>query len=200
MAAPKETAGQAPVLPKVWETNFGERLSHLTEAASSCPPSILRLSACCPSTGGVPWRQSADRTSMPSGDRSREAMAPRSTLARDLTNAELPRNARVALEEFARLLAQVRLPPLSRFILFGSYARGDYREDSDLDVAVVFEGAPPSPGPRLTETNELLVDPADAVLEAESMPLSPSAVWETELGDGTSLPEWPRQQITKSSA
>ena len=111
--------------------------------------------------------------------------------SRDLTNAELPPNARAALEEFARHLAQVQLPPLSRFVLFGSYARGDYREDSDLDVAVVFEGAPPSPGPRLTQINELLVDPADAVLEAGLMPLSPIAVWETELGDGTSLPEWP---------
>ena len=115
----------------------------------------------------------------------------RATLARDVTIAEVPPQARAALAAFASHLAQVRLPPMSRLVLFGSYARGDYREDSDLDVAVVFEGAPPPPGTRLTRINELLVGPAEAVLEAELMPLSPIAVWETELGDGTSLPEWP---------
>ena len=126
-----------------------------------------------------------------SGDRSHEQAASQATLARNITSAEIPPRARAALQEFAKHLAQVRLPPLSRFVLFGSYARGDFREDSDLDVAVVFEGAPPPPGAQLTRINELLVDPADAVLEAELMPLSPIAVWETELGDGTSLPEWP---------
>ena len=118
-------------------------------------------------------------------------MASGTALARGLANAELPPNARAALEEFAKHLAQVRLPPLSRLVLYGSYARGDYREDSDLDVAVVFEGVPPSPGPQLTHINELLVDPADAVLEADLLPLSPIAVWEAELGPGASLPEWP---------
>ena len=126
-----------------------------------------------------------------SGEWARAQAAPRATLARSIANADIPPRARAALEAFAKHLAQARLPPLSRLVLFGSYARGDFREDSDLDVAVVFEGAPPLPGPRLTRINELLVDPADAVLEAELMPLSPMAVWETELGDGASLPEWP---------
>lgn len=151
------------------------------------------------------WSPTRSNDAAPSGDdtvvdprprasaanRPPEQTASRATLARDITNADIPPQARVALEEFAKHLAQARLPPLSRFVLFGSYARGDFREDSDLDVAVVFAGAPPSPGPQLTRINELLVDPADAVLEAELIPLTPIAVWETELGDGATLPEWP---------
>ena len=112
-------------------------------------------------------------------------------LRQDATNAEIPGGVRAALKVFASHLTQVQLPPVSRLVLFGSYARGDCREDSDLDVAVVFEGAPPSPGSLLTRINELLVDPAEAVLESDLVPVSPIAVWEAELGDGTSPPEWP---------
>lgn len=42
---------------------------------------------------------------------------------------------RIVLEEAARLGVEV-----DRIILFGSRARGDYREDSDYDVLVVVKG------------------------------------------------------------
>ena len=44
-------------------------------------------------------------------------------------------NVTAALEEIVRRIRQVSNP--ERIILFGSYARGDYRADSDLDLLVV---------------------------------------------------------------
>ena len=35
------------------------------------------------------------------------------------------------------------LPPMSRAILYGSRARGDHRDDSDVDIMLVFAGAGP---------------------------------------------------------
>ena len=35
------------------------------------------------------------------------------------------------------------LPPLSRVILYGSRARGDHRDDSDVDIMLIFAGAGP---------------------------------------------------------
>ena len=96
-----------------------------------------------------------------------------------------------ALRVFLRELVEIRLPPVSRVVLFGSHARGDYSEDSDLEVAVVFEGTPPPPGKLLTDINERLVDPAEAALEEGFMSVAPIAIWEEELGDGTELPDWP---------
>lgn len=48
-----------------------------------------------------------------------------------------------SLESIKNKVLQKMLPilsgDLSQIILFGSYARGDYREDSDMDVAVITE-------------------------------------------------------------
>ena len=35
------------------------------------------------------------------------------------------------------------LPPMSRAVLYGSRTRGDYRDDSDVDIVLVFAGAKP---------------------------------------------------------
>lgn len=43
-----------------------------------------------------------------------------------------------ALKHFAMLIAKEYR--VARFILFGSRARGDYRADSDADVAVILQG------------------------------------------------------------
>ena len=51
------------------------------------------------------------------------------------TGKELELIRRVVLEEAARLGVGVE-----RIILFGSRARGDYREDSDYDILVVVRG------------------------------------------------------------
>ncbi len=43
--------------------------------------------------------------------------------------------ARKLVEEYSKLVIQNMI--VSKIILYGSYARGDYRKDSDIDVAVV---------------------------------------------------------------
>jgi len=45
-----------------------------------------------------------------------------------------------ALAEFKAELGKIYGPRLSRLILYGSYARGNARADSDLDLAVVLKG------------------------------------------------------------
>ena len=43
--------------------------------------------------------------------------------------------ARKLVEEYAKLVIQAM--KVNKIILYGSYARGDYRKDSDIDVAVI---------------------------------------------------------------
>jgi predicted nucleotidyltransferase len=43
--------------------------------------------------------------------------------------------ARKLVEEYAKLVISNMV--VSKIILYGSYARGDYRKDSDIDVAVI---------------------------------------------------------------
>lgn len=45
------------------------------------------------------------------------------------------RNARKLVEEYAKVVAANMV--VNKVILYGSYARGDFRKDSDIDVAVV---------------------------------------------------------------
>ena len=53
-----------------------------------------------------------------------------------------------AMDAFVGRLREAGLPPISRVLLYGSRARGDHREDSDVDIAVVFHGQPPPRYPR----------------------------------------------------
>ncbi|MCY4157329.1 MAG: nucleotidyltransferase domain-containing protein [Gammaproteobacteria bacterium] len=45
-----------------------------------------------------------------------------------------------AMDEFVRRLDEKEgLPPIVRVMLYGSHARGDFHEESDIDAAVVFD-------------------------------------------------------------
>ena len=48
-----------------------------------------------------------------------------------------------AVRLFFSHLDVASLPPMSQAILYGSRARGDYRDDSDVDIMLVFAGAEP---------------------------------------------------------
>jgi predicted nucleotidyltransferase len=45
-----------------------------------------------------------------------------------------------AVKEFKKRLMDCYPDRLVRFIVFGSYARGDHREDSDIDLLVTLTG------------------------------------------------------------
>lgn len=54
---------------------------------------------------------------------------------------KLPQNVEAALAELKVALRNLYGERLRGIYLFGSYARGDYREDSDVDVLIVLAGA-----------------------------------------------------------
>lgn len=58
--------------------------------------------------------------------------------------------ARKLVEEYAQIVVKNMI--VNKIILFGSYARGDYRKDSDIDVAVVV--------PKSSISNDILDDMA----------------------------------------
>ncbi len=48
----------------------------------------------------------------------------------------------VLLEEYREAIAQILGDCLSRVILYGSYARGDYKQDSDMDIMILADIKP----------------------------------------------------------
>lgn len=58
------------------------------------------------------------------------------------TRADVHPDVVAAMDEFVRRLSAMKgeFPPIVRVLLYGSHARGDFREGSDVDVAVVFDG------------------------------------------------------------
>ena len=51
-------------------------------------------------------------------------------------------NLTLLLEEYREAVKQILGNRLSRMILYGSYARGDYRQDSDMDIMILIEAQP----------------------------------------------------------
>ena len=54
------------------------------------------------------------------------------------------------------------LPPMSRAILYGSRARGDHRNDSDVDIMLVFAGVVPDYETQVTTCNAMAAAQAQA--------------------------------------
>ncbi|NSW78407.1 MAG: nucleotidyltransferase domain-containing protein [Chthonomonadetes bacterium] len=69
----------------------------------------------------------------------------------------LPQNVRLALLELKRALVQMYGERLEGIYLYGSYARGDFTQDSDVDVLVVFRDAV-KPGAEITNISPLVSD------------------------------------------
>ena len=53
----------------------------------------------------------------------------------------IPQDVQLALKELQDYLAKVYGERLRGVYLYGSYARGDFHPDSDIDVLIVLEGA-----------------------------------------------------------
>lgn len=62
---------------------------------------------------------------------------------------EMPEPVRLALEELKQALSKLYGERLRGVYLYGSYARGDFTEDSDVDVLVVLDG-PIKPGAEIS--------------------------------------------------
>jgi predicted nucleotidyltransferase len=63
---------------------------------------------------------------------------------------EIPQSVRLALEELKGALVEVYGERPEGVYLYGSYARGDFTEDSDIDVLLVLKGDV-KPGAEITD-------------------------------------------------
>jgi len=55
-------------------------------------------------------------------------------------NNQIPSHIQKILRETARELQKIYATRLKELILFGSYARGDFTEESDIDLLLLIEG------------------------------------------------------------
>ena len=53
----------------------------------------------------------------------------------------MPRTTRTLLEQYTEILKEIYGKHLKAVILYGSYARGDYDNQSDIDIAAIVKGS-----------------------------------------------------------
>lgn len=70
---------------------------------------------------------------------------------------KLPEPVRMALEELKGALAELYGDRLQGLYLYGSYARGDFTPDSDVDVLVVLAGEV-KPGEEVGRYSQIVAD------------------------------------------
>ena len=75
---------------------------------------------------------------------------------------ELDSLTQEAVRLFFSNLDGASLPPMSRAILYGSRARGDHRDDSDVDIMLVFAGVVPDYDTQVTICNAMASAQAQA--------------------------------------
>lgn len=54
----------------------------------------------------------------------------------------MPDNLSILLEGYRKAIVQILGDHLNRIILYGSYARGDFRQDSDMDIMILADIQP----------------------------------------------------------
>jgi uncharacterized protein len=69
----------------------------------------------------------------------------------------LPKSIQLALEELKQSLAEIYGDRLSGIYLYGSYARGDFHPESDLDILIALKGEV-IPGRELDRLSERVSD------------------------------------------
>ena len=62
------------------------------------------------------------------------------------------------LRNYAEAVKKIYGPILSKMVLFGSYARGDYHEDSDVDVMILLDVPPKEERKRLDDVAAITSD------------------------------------------
>ena len=92
-----------------------------------------------------------------------------------------PATAR-AVDIFLARLPMTRLPPVKRALLYGSRARGDFHEESDVDLAIVLQGSRPAQK-ILLGLHFLLADAEWNALDETELRVSAWPVWEDDLAN-----------------
>jgi len=72
-----------------------------------------------------------------------------------MKTSEIPQSVRLALEELKGALIELYGERLEGVYLYGSYARGDFTEDSDIDVLIALRGEV-RPGAEITNINSIV--------------------------------------------
>ena len=85
-----------------------------------------------------------------------------------------------AVNSFMTHLADAKLPAISRVLLYGSRARGDYQADSDVDIAVVLAGGNPG-GDTRYDLQMMLCEVRSRAMLHTNMPVSAIVIWDAEL-------------------
>ena len=124
------------------------------------------------------WQLAASAACIPEGGRWEKTVA--GTIHNEQTMvAPLARQGVIA---FLEALPFAELPPISRILLYGSHARGDFHAESDIDVAVVLNGRPPAKGSRLELAHRLNPAHCKVLMELDAN-VSPTVIWEWEVGN-----------------
>ena len=92
----------------------------------------------------------------------------------------LPPDVSAAVNLFISELDKSTLSGIKNVFLFGSYAHGNYHEDSDVDIAVVFTGTKPDNSLPF-EHLMTLSDMGCEVMLAVPRYIQPVVLWESQL-------------------
>ena len=96
--------------------------------------------------------------------------------------AHLPQDSVDAIGLFlSRVSRSAELPHLNQIILYGSMARGDFNEDSDIDIAVVYKQLPQQGSYEKYQYLMKLTDITSGILFDTRTYIQPVVLWSKEL-------------------